>query len=282
MTSGKTREKVIKSDMAIFDNPLNINFNSCGLFTSEEKWIHPRRQIDSYEVMYVVAGTVYLEEDANRYILESGSVFILSPDKTHGGYEYSTGKTSFYWAHFNLPDGQSLSDTLELMPGCIQLNDGYRLSSFFKQLLHIASTRGYPQYAVNGALLILVGELVLAQNSSEMQTNRLVSDVAEWIRINSNKKLTVSNVADHFGYNSDYLCSLIRRTFLVSLKQYIYEERMKHIKNLLITTEYTMKQIAYILEWVNENQFLKYFKYHEGISPAKYRNIFFSTHWNNH
>ena len=110
---------------------------------------------------------------------------------------------------------------------------------------------------------------------------RLVCDTAEWVRINSGRKLSVAMVADQAGYHPDYLCAVFRRETGKSLKRYINEERMKVAKNRLLTTELSVKELAGELGWENENAFIHYFTYHEGISPAHYRNLYFHTHMNN-
>jgi len=55
---------------------------------------------------------------------------------------------------------------------------------------------------------------------------------------------------------------------------------MKLAKNLLISTNYSVKQIAFMLDYKEENLFIKFFKYHERVSPTNFRNTYFNTHMN--
>ena len=64
------------------------------------------------------------------------------------------------------------------------------------------------------------------------------------------------------------------------MKEYISSVRMKYAQNLLLTTNMSVKEISAQAEFENENHFIKFFKYHEGKSPSKFRNIYFNIHMN--
>ena len=40
-----------------------IKYTSCGNFISNGQWIHPDRNINSYEIIYVTKGSVYINEN---------------------------------------------------------------------------------------------------------------------------------------------------------------------------------------------------------------------------
>jgi len=261
-----------------YESDIRVQYEFGGKFTSEESWIHPRRTIDTYEVIYVLDGEIKLEEENERYILTPGDVLILRPGCEHGGWQENSGKTAFYWIHFHADNFDGMKIRPGLLPGAGQ----YRFSVLFRQLLHIGNTPGYPPYAADAALALLLAELCSAQRNGETVGIPLVHEVAEWIRINSMHKLTAETVAEHFNYHSDYLCAIMRKHFGLRLKQYINRERIKLVKNLLLTTDLSIKQLAEKLEWESENQFIHYFQYHEKIGPACFRDLYYNTHLNNH
>jgi len=43
-----------------------MEYISGGLFKSEEEWKHPRRVIDSNEIIYVVKGEVFIQEEDTK------------------------------------------------------------------------------------------------------------------------------------------------------------------------------------------------------------------------
>ena len=110
----------------------------------------------------------------------------------------------------------------------------------------------------------------------------LANRIAEYVRIHADRPLTVADVARQFGYNPDHIGKLFRASFRVGLKEHIDQQRLRLARDLLLTTELSVKEIAARLGWRNENLFVKFFVYHEEISPARFRNRWRGTHWNNH
>ncbi len=248
-----------------------------GLFITEQPWTHPKRNIDSYEIIYVVEGTVYLQEESEQFTLQKGDVYLLSPHKTHGGWQESRGKTSFYWVHFLADD----ISALQIAPGLLSIPDDYRFSVLMRQLLHIANAPAYPRYALQSALLQLLGELSVMQKAAERSGSPLVVRVSEYIRLNAQNRITVRSVAEVFGYNADYVSSLFRRQFGLSLKRYISAQQVAAAKKLLVTTNMPVKELATQMGWPDENEFNHFFKYHAGVAPNQFRGLYARTHINN-
>lgn len=249
-------------------------YEYAGLFKTSDSWIHPVRTIDSYEIMLIIAGKVCLFQDSEQYELSPGDLIVLQPGLRHGGWKASEGETSFYWIHFRA------AEPLPPLPFSPRaLEDASRLNALCRQLLHSANSPGYPDYAVQAAFSLLFCELTRLKNG-ESSESRLINEIAEWIRINSRKRITVESAARQAGYHPDYLSALFRATFGLNLKQYITGQRMSQIRSLLLTTADPIKQLASELDFDNENQFIHYFRYHEGVSPARYRNLFHHTHLN--
>ena len=90
--------------MIILDNKKNLNFVKMGLFDTIAEWIHPTVTLNTYELIYVVAGVVHLFEGETRYTLTKGEAILLEPGIVHGGFQTSSGHTSFYWLHFLTDD----------------------------------------------------------------------------------------------------------------------------------------------------------------------------------
>lgn len=98
----------------------------------------------------------------------------------------------------------------------------------------------------------------------------------------ASRPLTVAEVAAHFGYSCDHLSRLYRREFGCDLKRGIVGARLRHIEALLLNTDYPLKTIAHMCGFGDENALVKFFGYHEGISPTSYRSRFFRVHRNAH
>ena len=83
---------VRKSVMLKTDNNY-FAYENIGEFHSDDEWIHPIRVIDSYELIFVLSGTVYLFEEDEKYELHTNECILLEQGKQHGGYRVSNGLT---------------------------------------------------------------------------------------------------------------------------------------------------------------------------------------------
>jgi len=251
-------------------------FQNGGRFTSREEWIHPERIGTSFELIVVTEGCVRIEEAGCRFSLSEGDVLFLEPEKRHLGWQASIERVSFYWLHFEEFDLFG-TDGIEK---CMHLADPYSVMLLCRQLLH-ASTLGYDVSVLHALLHALLGEIAMQGRSMRGEGSSLASRVREWIRINSDRELTVADVSMQFGYNVDYLSRIFSKCYGHGLKAEIDEMHLGEIKRLLLETDLTLFQIADRTGSGDYKLFLKFFKYHEGITPTEFRRLYSKLHTNN-
>ena len=262
--------------MIQIDNGTKLEYVSSGLFSTEQKWIHPRRIIDSFEIIYVTNGEVHIEEDGTEYHLSRGDSLLLRPGIAHTGSRASEGTTEFFWMHFLTDDIESFG-----LPKTVSAEGEYITLNLFRELLHVVNTDGMPDYAKDFSCGSIIAHLAAIGKGAESDSTSVFSKISEWVRMNIRQDMKVSEIADLFGYNKTYISRLFKRYSGLTLKDYINRERMKCAKELLLTTEESIKDIAYNLGFGDENLFVKFFKYHEEMSPTKFRTLYFKIHMNN-
>ena len=262
--------------MIHIDNGIKLEYVSAGLFSTEQQWIHPRRTIDSYEIIYVTQGKVYIEENGREYALSRGDALLLSPGALHTGSRPSDGTTEFFWVHF-LTDDVSFFG-IDKITSC---EGDYITLNLFRELLHVANTNAMPDYAKDLSCGSIIAHLASIGKANEAAPTVAFTKISEWVRMNIRRDMKVSDLADIFGYNKTYISRLFKKYSGKTLKDYINSERIKCAKELLLTTELSVKQIAFDLGFGDENLFVKFFKYHENMSPTSFRNMYFKIHMNN-
>lgn len=250
-----------------------FKYEMIGEFRTEQEWIHPERIIDTYEMIFVLEGQVFIAEDGINFELQKNDILILEPGKRHRGVKTSTSPTAFYWFHF--------STDMEL-PGKKYIGDEYHeLKQLLKKLLHVTNLKIYPQETADAIGLVIFFEYVYVCGTTLANNTSLMKKIEEYIRINAPYNISVRKVGEYFGYNPDYIGRLFKKNHGIGLKEYIASERIKIAKDLLLTTELSVKEIAAKLNFREENLFIKFFMYHEEISPVRFRNKFSNTHMNN-
>lgn len=255
-----------------------------GKFTSQGTWIHPVGCYETWEIIYMIQGCAYLYEGDQRLIACAGDVVFFRPGREHGGYAESEEAVSFFWIHGKTDSAES-NAALEHLPLHTASLHHTQIPLLCRQLLNYAPVPQYSESVFHALLGILLTEYAIHSKPApahEPAEDRLVNDIAEYIRINAGHTVHTSDIAAHFGYNEDYLTRLFRRIHGVGIKSYIDRMRMAHIRNLLLSTDLPLKRIASQTGFDDYKAFLKYFTYHEDMTPTELRRRFYRTHTNNH
>ena len=248
------------------------HFDGGGKFSSKGDWIHITRTINSYELILVTRGTVYLEEDGVRHTLHADDYILLHPHRPHGGWRITKGEVSFYWLHF-------FSEEAWPTPFTGTASQPEILVQNARQLLQIQHSPVHPKAAADHMTYVLLSEL-LVQRRQDRPQNTLALKTLEYIRAHSYRPLTTAEVAEALGYHPDHLSRLLKQCRGITLGTAITRQRLERAKWLLQTTEYTVNRIAIELGYEEANLFEKFFKYHAGLSPTAYRNSFADLHTN--
>ena len=109
----------------------------------------------------------------------------------------------------------------------------------------------------------------------------VITKVMDWIKSKYIYPITVTSIAEVFNYNPRYLSSLFKQHSGESLLTYLNRIRIEMAKNTLVSSNLSVKEIAYSSGFQDEKYFLKLFKKREGMTPSEYRNAFFSKKLNN-
>ncbi|WP_158602282.1 AraC family transcriptional regulator [Cohnella endophytica] len=283
-----------------------FEFLSAGQFNALQPWTHARREIDSFEIIIGAKGTLHIQQQEERYAVEPGSVLLLLPGETHFGYQPSSGGLMFYWLHFLCPGipricGEDdwekvkrLSHTNEYLsakndsvylPVFFRCGNLDRIEILFNQLQHLANSKLRHRYALHYLATSLFLELAEQAESgdeerSTLMPDPLVADIVEWIRVHAAEPLTVSSIADQYGYNRDYLSRLFKKTMGMNLQEYILVQKLSKAKSLLSGSNRTVKQIALEVGIPDEKYFIRLFRKYEHLTPTGYRNAYYRKHMN--
>ena len=99
-----------------------------------------------------------------------------------------------------------------------------------------------------------------------------VESAVTYISEHLGHKILIQDICNNVGTNMSTLNFRFRRTFNMSVGQYIVNEKMKKARRLLIGTTYSITEIADRCGFENVYYFSNAFKKAHGISPVKYKN----------
>ena len=248
---------------------IQLQFSNMGYFNGKEDWIHPKRVLNSYELIFVVKGEVFLREESEYFHLRAGDAICLQARREHAGYQRSDN-AAFYWLHFFAENYQ------EIGVYRFHVADMYNYELKLRQWNHLYATKA------DGELIECeLGALLLKQKYEQDKKNKLIYDICEYIRLQAYEKISVTEIAKRFNYNADYLTKLFIKNTGQTLKKYIDSERNSYVKNLLVSTQMSLKEIAALTSFDDDVALIKFFTYHNQISPTVFRNTYYASHLNN-
>lgn len=222
-------------------------------------------------------GQAGMLENGTAYELQKGDILLLEPGLVHEGSRISDPPPVFYWMHFTTTVPESLCFKYLNLAETVQADN---ITFYFSQLLNTATSPHYSASSPDALTLLIVDYLSVCARTRIDRSDRLISEITEYVRTTASTGLTVQMVADKYGYNPDYLSALFHAKTSIGLKDYIIKVRLNDAKSLLISSSYSIKEIAAYLGFPSSHHFISFFKYHEGISPLKYKNRNSATHHN--
>lgn len=243
-----------------------IKFFRGGIFQTDKAYRHISRIINSTELIIVTGGALYMEIAGERFSARQGDTLLIRPGEAHGGFEDSS-EVSFIWMHFDGADDA-------MLPKRYSTPKSYdRVILLASEVIHYARTTGYPKGITECLLCALLAE-VCYKGEDE---GSLVASIKSWIGRRGMTGVTAGEVAQKFGYNPDYLNRAFKEALGVGLKEYISSVRLDYIKGELLVGGCGLAEIGERCGFSDYKSFLKFFKYHAGMTPSEYRAAYYQV-----
>lgn len=117
--------------------------------------------------------------------------------------------------------------------------------------------------------------LISAANSSKKQEPEAsyVERAKTYILENTDKLLTVKDVAGYIGLNPEYFTRLFKKETGHNIKDYILQCKFTIAKDLLTNSNLPISMVALELGYSNFSHFTQMFKRVEGLTPKEYRSL---------
>ncbi len=244
-----------------------LEFIDFGLIQSQSNWIHKKRFLEKYELIYVTEGNLYLQIDDDSRVLKRNDLIVIPPYKTITGRKISEPETSFYWIDFQTDNAVNFG----VPKGMEHIYQPDKIHMLFDEIKNIMVEGNISDFTKDSVLILLFHQIRKCTGENSPQ-QVLLTRFANFVEDNITKPLTAQMVAENLEYNKDYLCRVIKKHYGLSLMDYISKQKMNLAKKLLLTSDYSIKEISSYLGYDDSNLFTKYFKYHGKISPMQYRN----------
>lgn len=268
----------------VFPSDRLLSYHWCGKFQSPtDEWMHLTRNLTDFELMVVTDGTLYISDDKKDYTISKSEYILMPPTPFQHGWRQ--GGCSFYWLHFYSEDGCDISENNEISLSydsnkiCVPLTG--RLASMERVIIMMKQLQDcdkrYHNAVLNNSTSTAILSELSCQNTSyrkyskDRQTKQIFNDIADYVQYHSSENVTVTEIAEYFGYNPKYLSSFFKSQSGMTLKQYMLQTKMDTAKAELSDTNHSISQIAYNIGFGDAHNFTNAFRKITGLSPSEYR-----------
>ncbi|MBN2853053.1 MAG: helix-turn-helix domain-containing protein [Clostridia bacterium] len=160
--------------------------------------------------------------------------------------------------------------TRAAIKGGLDIEAAYNLSdTYIRQMERLAAIDAI--YQLQLAMMVDFSRRVSSQKIPE----GISSDIYECIQYisrNTNRSLSVSDIAAHVNKNRSYLSTKFKAETRINISEFIMNRKLEEARNLLSFTDKSISDISYYFCFSSQSYFQNMFKKKYGITPNDYRN----------
>lgn len=242
---------------------------------------------DEVEIIYVKKGKlkIYIEESVfhansgDLYFVNSGELHFMESDEA--GVEYFTILFPLEFISFQTEDALEqevflpLRQKQLLFPMVVTETEKKQLSAWLEEMLSV-NREQHTGYQLRTRILLLeLLEYLLEdgrlQAADYANTNQLQRDLVAFVQKHYTEKISLAMLAEEFHLSEKYVSWYFKEHFSIGFMQYVMHLRMSRAKDMLVTTEGTITDIALSCGYQSVNLFIRNFKETYGITPLQYR-----------
>jgi AraC-like DNA-binding protein len=270
-----------------------VKGQNAGLFISRGAAMHPTRIIDSHELIFVKQGELDMWEEGRFFHLEAGQSLHLWPGRKHGSTRPMELGLKFYWIHFEIGErdnkddhatGDRFAPALKV-PQLSRIAQPERLEGLFLSFLKDQETGTLHPYSANLLTMLMLVEVAQSVDDTAAHSgdqNIVAARAHTFIRINFDRPITTSRVAELLGYDADYLGRIYRKMYGCTLTEAIHRRRVREACKYLIDSDLSIEQIAERCGYSDPDYFRRVFRRRMHVSPSDYRKECAHIHINTH
>lgn len=233
--------------------------------------------LESFLLLVIQKGQGKMEVAGESMTLHQSDVVFLDCRQPYTFCSDSRDPWQFIWVHWN---GTVLPTLYEMFrqrtPSGVLHNAADPLKPLLSRLHNLVQnvTPDYEIYA--SECLAQLSTYLLTANAAAPAEGKHDSlqkweQVHRYIDTHFSEKLTLESLSEQFGISKSYLLREFKKTYGVTIVQYINQCRMNHAKHLLRFTELQVEEIAQNCGIPDSSYFNRIFRTTEGISAGAYR-----------
>jgi AraC-like DNA-binding protein len=238
------------------------------------------RELPEYQLLYITEGTgIFHSRTVPEARLREGDFFLLFPGEWHSYHPTPPRGWKKYWIGFK---GRNMDDRVRagfLSPTKPIYHVGFSddIVHLYKEAFEAANREeAYSQQLMAGIVNHLIGKMYSLERNIELMSRsqahvNMINRARLRIRESLESNLTIQQVAQDMGVSYSNFRKLFKEHTGLSPATYQQDLRLQRAKELLTTTDMSIKEIAYRLNFESPDYFSAKFKAKTGRKPSDLR-----------
>lgn len=235
------------------------------------------RILNEYQLLYLTEGEGIFESTNQKPTrIKQGDLFLLFPGEWHTYHPLPTKGWKSYWLGFK---GKNMDDRVRA--GFLSPTKPVYSVGFSSEIVHLyeeafakaKEEAAYAQQTLAGIANHLIGLMYSLERNNLLNKDQnrvdMINRARLRIRESLESDLTIQQVAEELGVSYSNFRKLFKEYTGLSPATYQQELRLQRAKELLTTTNYSIKEIAYRLNFESPDYFSAKFKTKMGIKPSE-------------
>ena len=228
----------------------------------------PKRTCTMFEIEYFLEDghNIFLNDET--YQVKKNRVHICSPgDVRNSELPF---KTKF--VKFNV-DGK-LADMLSAAPKYFRVYRSFEALTLLDEIIMLCTSSERDELLLQGKLLTYISLILEEANSAQKASSykrKIVMHAQSYIKEHFGEQIKLSDIAKEVNLSPNYFHTLFAEVCGVTPHDYLVEHRVNVAKNLLITADISLSEIAERCGFKNQQYLTSVFKAKTGLSPTHFK-----------
>ncbi len=236
------------------------------------------RTLNEYQINYITEGAGILENERGKFMVKAGCLMIIRKDEWHryhpvkseGWVENFIGFDGMFAHHF-LHENQILQGQSVIHCGVHE----HFIDTYYK-IFELAKNEDPGNQHIAAALIIkLLGHIVAwekQRNFSGKPIEKVIQQARFYMRENIEHEVNLEKLAMDNNLAYSYFRKMFKKYTGISPHQYHLDLKMMRAKELILTSDKSIKEISYELDFQSIHYFSRLFKKKMGQNPSELRN----------
>ena len=246
-------------------NSLNNNFNAT-LYKNEiwEQHFHK-----SFELVYVIEGTLICYSNGDEYSLKSGDLGLCLPYDIHA---YVPKDDTLYWVCvFSEDYVHDFYKMIHNKTGDFKFNCSDSVTQFITE--NLINNAAPSRLLIKATLYSVCDEYLKSVNLTDKnkKLKENISVITEYVEKNHTKDIKLSDIGKLLGYDYHYVSRYFHTIFKMSFSEFLTLYRLETATQLMKQSDKKMVDIALESGFQSARSFNACFKSHFKMSPTEYK-----------